>query len=602
MWVVTERAEFLSRLAVFEDLTDEELAALARIVEEYSFSRGSVIAYQRDVADCLYIVREGRLFATAVDDNGIVRDSRSYFTGDYFEDRWLFVQEAHPATVKGGSDGRLYIIRGEKFLQFLNTHPGVLNRLAPDVDDDGNVLLGLSEEAWELAQKTRITADRASAAISLLPDELVEFQARRSYYYLLLRVLLPALGLLIVPTAAFILLGAQESTALGGNLRLVVAGLLFVVFLGLTLFQYLDWYNDYFVITNKHLAHKEFSLLTFQSNIIKVPIDQIQSVEIDRPTFLSNLLNFGTARVTTAASVGVVYFDNIDNPGRVQATLNALRQRVRELDAGRVQATMRESLESHFHARPNLVPVKGEDDEETAVTPQPGLSIWQKIYRMYAWRVEDNGIITYRKNLLVLLQQISLPIGFMLAVLFIDWILITFFNFTISSLILGSGLLFIILLGWLIWRAEDWRNDTFQVTDEFVVDIDRKPFGFGESRKQAPLSNVQNVNAIRPNFWATLFRYGHVKIETAGATADITFENVSNPTQIQSDIFRKRDQYRARQRIKEGANRRKEYAVLLDVYKQAIEQERLPRRTPDDADIPGYMDNIPEQEQLDEYE
>jgi hypothetical protein len=119
------------------------------------------------------------------------------------------------------------------------------------------------------------------------------------------------------------------------------------------------------------------------------------------------------------------------------------------------------------------------------------------------------------------------------------------------------------------------------VTDRYVIDIDRKPFGFGESRKQAELGNVQNVNADRPGLIPTIFNFGNVIIETAGATADITFESVPSPSVIQSDIFKRRDAEQQKKQFADGERRRKEYAVLLDVYKQAEEQGRLPRRTPE---------------------
>jgi uncharacterized membrane protein YdbT with pleckstrin-like domain len=144
------------------------------------------------------------------------------------------------------------------------------------------------------------------------------------------------------------------------------------------------------------------------------------------------------------------------------------------------------------------------------------------------------------------------------------------------------GLLILINLAWFFWQVEDWRNDTFQVTSRFVIDVDRKPFGFSENRKQAPLSRIQNVNAERPGLLPTIFNYGYVQVETAGADADIQFENVANPSDIQSDIFRRLDEYQQEQRLGEGRQRRKEYAVLLDVYKQATEQARIPRRTPDE--------------------
>ncbi|MDT8307791.1 MAG: hypothetical protein RRC07_17785, partial [Anaerolineae bacterium] len=99
-------------------------------------------------------------------------------------------------------------------------------------------------------------------------------------------------------------------------------------------------------------------------------------------------------------------------------------------------------------------------------------------------------------------------------------------------------------------------------------------------RKQAPLSNVQNVNADRPGLLPTLFNYGNVYIETAGATADITFESVMKPSQVQQDIFERREQLRRQQQRQEGERRRKELALMFDVYQQAVEQGRIPRRTP----------------------
>ena len=69
-------------------------------------------------------------------------------------------------------------------------------------------------------------------------------------------------------------------------------------------------------------------------------------------------------------------------------------------------------------------------------------------------------------------------------------------------------------------------------------------------------------------------------METAGASANIVFEHVVDPNRVQSDLLTRLDQFRQQQRIQEGVQRRREYAVLLDVYKQAVEQQRIPQRTP----------------------
>ncbi len=593
---MTDKYDFLAQLSLFDALTDDELAALDAITEEFEFDKGAVIAYQRDVADSLYIVKSGRLYAQAVDERGIVRETpetRPYLPGQWFGDSWLFVPSAHPATVKATSNGRLLIIRGSDFLPFLEKHPGVLEALEPEHDETDSHIGGMSNDAWAEAQKSRMKADKRSAAVSLLPEELVELYLRRSHWYLLLRVLLPAIGLLALPLWLFALLNAQPAGSFWQGLPRLGVPLLFVLIFGLWLaFELLDWSNDYFVITSKHLIHREFSLRTFRTTVTKIPIDQIQSVAVERPTFIANLFNFGTARVTTAAQKSAIYFDNIDDPRKVEEVLNRLRQRVQTLDAALAQTTMRRSVEGHFHVPPGYEVVTGDEDGDgkvaTAVSQPTTLAdIWRNFKRRYQGRVEDGNTVTYRKHFFVLFKVTLWPVVSLLSLFIINWILLAYSQFTLANLLLIDVVLFLGLFAWLTWQVEDWRNDTFQVTDRYVIDIDRRPFGFGESRKQAELSNVQNINSDRPNFWATIFNFGNVIIDTAGAQADIVFETVSNPNRVQSDIFKRRDQYLRQQAIKQCDQRRKEYAVLLDVYKQAEEQGRIPRRTPIEENYEG---------------
>ena len=578
---MTETTEFLAQLPIFANLPEEYLDDLAAIAREYEFDEGAVIAYQRDVAEDLYIVRSGRLYAQQVDSHGIVRRSQQYMAGDHFEDVWLFVPQTHWATVTAAQNGRLLLINNHDFIAFVTQHPNALFSLAPEMDNEGNVIGGLSEEAWTEALKLEGRKTHRSAGVNLLPDELVEYQARRSYWYLLGRLLLPAFLLVAVPLFTYFLLRNVVGTGLLIWLVLASAVLPFLFLL----FQFIDWVNDYFVITNKHLIHHEFDLRTFRIGIVKIPIRQVQSVEVLKPTLLANLFNVGSARVTTAAQKGVILFNYIDSPRQVKETLNRLSGRVQVMNAGEAQLAMRRSVESHFQLQPPYRRLS-DDASPTIITAPEEESFALRLRRWAAWRVEENGVITYRKHVFVLLKQTFLPAFLLFA--FIALATLAFIYLPISGLWLWlvSGIPVLIAFGWLVWRFEDWRNDIFHVSDRFVLDIDRTPFGFGESRKQAPIANVQNVNAERPNLLATLFNYGFVSVETAGVATDIVFENVPRPSAIQADIFQKLEAFQQQQRQRQGAERREEYAVLLDVYRQATEQNRIPRRTP----LPGEFE------------
>ena len=573
---MTTKFDFLEQLPIFENLSYEQLEELADICQEYEFDEGAVIAYQRDVADSLYIIRNGRLYAQRLDKQGVVRESQQHFPGDHFGENWLFAPDIHDATVTAASDGQMIVINGQDFLKFLIANPDALPNLEPEDDSDEGS--GLSHETWEEALKVEGRSDRKSSAVNLLPDELVEFQARRSGWYLFVKLFWPMLGLILLPSILFMLITSWG--ALPNTFTFVIIGFVAFIFLVIVLFRLLDWTNDYFVITNKHLIHHEFDLRGFRITINKIPIKQVQSVEILKPTLIANLFKIGSARVTTAAQKGIILFDNIDDPRLVQEALNRLTSRVKALNAGEAQAVMRQSLEGHFESPPPLREYAEDDETEGETAQTSGLTTWQRIKNRYTWRVVEGNTITYRKHIFILIAGVWLPALIALGLTGVGYLLARYTNINDALVAFIVGIVVLGILGWFIWNFEDWRNDTFQVSDRFVVDIDRKPFGFGESRKQAPIANIQNVNADRPGLLPTIFNYGFVYMDTAGVDTDITFENVPHPSQIQADIFQKLELHEQKQRTQRGADRREEYTVLLDVWRQALEQDRIPRRTP----------------------
>jgi CRP-like cAMP-binding protein/uncharacterized membrane protein YdbT with pleckstrin-like domain len=573
------RQEFLARVSAFEALEPDELEDLAAIAQERIYPEGAVIAYQRDVADEMYVVRSGRLISVALSEDGQSRQWRRYMAGDVIGDTWLFSAHTHPATIKADRESRILVIRRDPFLRFMAEHPDVL--------DD----LKFSAEALDEARHSTLALpSRRYGSVSLMPDEIVHYESRRSIYYFLLRALAPALGIVLVPALIFLTLRSLELWSAWGFWAYLLTFLPSVFLILWVLYLALDWSNDWFVITNKHLIHYELDLRTFSSSVSKIPVDQIQSVEVEKSNLWANLFNVGVARITTAAQSTALIFNFIDNPDAVRDTIVGMQQQVTAVEAGREQATMRRSVEQHFHVD-EPYEVVGEEEELSEeeeelyewVEEPPSFFervalFWEAFSRSFRTRVEVDDSIVYRKHVFVLARRVAYPV---LALLFFLALTAAFFYWQVGAQLLPFMLIPILIsLGFLIWRFEDWRNDTYQLTNQFVVDIDRRPFGFGESRKQAELGNVQNVNADRPYLLATLFNYGFVEIETAGATADIIFENVAEPNQVQADIFRRRELFRQQMRRRQREAQREEYAVLLDVYHQANEQKRIPRRTP----------------------
>lgn len=578
-----EKREFLAKLPIFADLSEAGLDAVARITKEYTFDEGAVIMYQRDIANKLYIVKEGRLFARSIDNNGIPRETKSFFPGDTFREEWLLVPGVHTATVKGAEAGRLYVIEGPEFVQLLRSFPSIIDDLAPREDDD--VHYGLGQAAWIEAQKLKLKQQvRSSSVGALLPDENLEYFTRRSRWFLL-GTLLPPTLLVLFAAVLFILI--PSASRFERVIEIALPGFLAIIGMIIFTLRLIDFREDYFIITNRHLTHHEFELRRFRIHLVKIPIGQIQTVEVLKPSLMATLFNIGSARVTTAALAGNILFDNIDDPTEVKNILRRLTGQYRELESAQTQAVMRQSIEQHFGMEPQLTPTGDIESEPVAVIAPKNPPLWA-LRRRFGWRVIEGDTVTYRKSLFVLMKVVALPVlGFVglgllagvgLQLDIIPWILISLLT------ILGFANFI-----WFIWQVENWRNDIFQLTDRFVLDVDRKPFGFGESRKQAAIDNIQNVDATRPGLLPTLFNYGFVSIDTAGSKSDIVFDYVPHPELIQGDIFQRIDETQRRQRIKEGSSRREEYALLLDVYRQAMEQQRIPQRTP--AGVPTDLED-----------
>ncbi|MCA9923874.1 MAG: cyclic nucleotide-binding domain-containing protein [Anaerolineales bacterium] len=561
-----EKIEFLSSLEIFEGLTEAELAGLARISGQYAFSNGAVVIHQGDVADKLFIVEDGRLEAVTINKEGVSRRVTQYLPHTWFEDVWLFNPGTHPCSIKAKQDGRLLIIDSNAFLNFLNTNKAVLSKLV------------LSDAAIDELEKTPLTkAERRYKRIRLVPGELVELETPRSRWLLATKLFLPSLGLVAVPALIYWTMTTAFEN-LGMNWVWFLMGLFAFAFLLVIAFQWLDWANDYLVITNKRLVHIEFDLRSLSAKGKDTLFDQIQSVETVIPNFFSNLLNLGTARVTTAAQT-VLFFDYLNNPERVKITINDIRGRKRSMSDGEFKATMRKSVENYFQIPDALMKLKEDMPPLVDKTTALGRS-WKQVrkFRLYRYRFEEGNTITYRKHVFALFVELLWPMGVALVLAVFAIVLNVLQVDQYMGFIIVGGLLDML---WFIWRTEDWRNDTFQVTERYVIDIDRRPFGFGESRKQAQLDNIQEVEADRPNFLATIFNFGNVEVETAGADSNIIFENVSNPTGVKNDIFKKRSKFQDMKRKNQAEQQRREYAVLLDVFMQEREMDRVNRRTPD---------------------
>lgn len=180
--------------------------------------------------------------------------------------------------------------------------------------------------------------------------------------------------------------------------------------------------------------------------------------------------------------------------------------------------------------------------------------------RQFDWVDEDETILLIqRKHPAYLLVTLLAPLGIAWAAFFIYLFGLPLGGGSSHPTLKWIGILGLAAAGlWAIWRAIDYANDYYVVTDERVVWLERV-VGIYDSRQEAPLSAVKS-GRIKAGFFGRMFGYGDVITEAIMGT--VTFRHVPLPAQIKELIDQQskqalRRQYQGDKRALEAVIRRK---------------------------------------------
>jgi hypothetical protein len=107
--------------------------------------------------------------------------------------------------------------------------------------------------------------------------------------------------------------------------------------------------------------------------------------------------------------------------------------------------------------------------------------------------------------------------------------LLLFYALTITpALLYLAGALFLAILLWLAWRALDWTNDFYIVTNRRVIWVE-KVIGLYDSRQEAPLTAILSVNS-ETDVTGRMLGYGDVIVRTF--VGKIVFHHVGHPDEV----------------------------------------------------------------------
>jgi CRP/FNR family transcriptional regulator len=136
----TGKAEVVKQSFIFSRLGDDELAELANLAAERSFTAGEFIFWEEDAPDWFYIVAEGQVKALKHSSSGKEFIIAFFGPGEIFGEVAVFENKPYPASAQAVAETRVLGIKREDFLAFLANRPQVALRII-------NVLGGRLREA-----------------------------------------------------------------------------------------------------------------------------------------------------------------------------------------------------------------------------------------------------------------------------------------------------------------------------------------------------------------------------------------------------------------------------------------------------------------------
>ena len=122
---MTQTADFLASVPMFNGLQRDELLKFAELTRERTYPKGSVILFQGDPGDSLYVLRQGRAKVVLIGEDGREVILGVLEPGAHFGELALIDDQPRSAHVIAMEDSQLLILRREDFRRRVEANPSV---------------------------------------------------------------------------------------------------------------------------------------------------------------------------------------------------------------------------------------------------------------------------------------------------------------------------------------------------------------------------------------------------------------------------------------------------------------------------------------------
>ncbi len=537
--------DIFKRIHLFRGIDDAKIEAAADFVEQVEYPAGVYIYEQGDDPDYFFIIAEGQV-KTLRGNRAVQQPAQLGLLeeDDYFGEEVLETNWPRQINVETVTSVILLRITVANFIQIISLIPELGKRLQL-ILDSYRLMLRV-DFPWREA------------------DETIYFVSRRHVIVLFTMLLAPTLALMIfVPLAAYFYLSTPML------ISLVVLILVSVLSLSWWVWNFIDWSNDYYLVTGKRVVDQERVVLLYDSRQ-ESPNEAIQSTTINT-TQMGRWVGYGNVAIRTYT--GTILFRDVPFPEQVMALVqeqqlhaqySSHRSEIRDIKTF-LEKRIEHGLQRPAMPKPKMPPPK----------PDP---LRQFISTMFHLRYEVGNTVIFRRHWFILLQKTWLP-SLILLGLFGLFIASATTQFAALSAQATCGLSLLIggiVFGWWFYQYMDWHNDLYLITPDQVVDVYKKPLG-QEERQAAPIKNILSIEYKRLGFIGLVLNFGTVFIRVGDR--ELTFDEVYKPSDVQRELFHRLAEVNYNEK---KARARDEQQRLGDYFAsfQDLEQHKPPKNQP----------------------
>ena len=553
------------------------------------------ITTQGALGHSFVVLREGAAVVTNFDEQGRTRPKNYLHAGSSYGETSLLEGQPRDATVRAvmaPADGPIPGLHGADVLTLDRRD---LQYAFDERDALWNADIDLFKRFSQIREVKRRYPWQGD-------DELIIWDGRSHLFWLLGPLMPPVAVAIIVLVLAWALPQSMRNAVL--VIWLLLLGVLALVVVWFSV----NYFDDYYVVTNRRVTRYDRQLLLFSETLLESPIETIQDVTV-KAGFWGRFFDWGDLTIRTAAKVGAIVFTHVPGPELVKKDILEGKAQAVAVARGQQKEVLRRLLISNLRVVlpiPERKRALGDavqplDRRLFAQLRRPLFSLsntprslpasqsaWPR--RFLRWITQPlperlrkalvgapalslqapTGQIVWRKHPVALILRAWPSFLAMLALivsLFQLDRLAGFLNMSsVIGLVLPWLLMMMISVGVLMYQVADYWNDIYVLTDDKIIDIQMKPLGLDYMRREGNLERVQSVDAKRLGLLSVILDYGNVIIRTAAADEGYDFLMIGNPKHVQQIVFQRLDALRQRQEAKRVEDRQREIIESLQVY------------------------------------